>query len=55
MFAAVDHFDAGRVGIHAVKTGNRFAALQPTAQGPWTEFGATGAEAGRGHHLAETG
>ena len=48
VFAAVDHFDAFCVGIHAVKTGNRFAALQPIAQGLESEFGATGAEAGRG-------
>ena len=48
VFAAVDHFDACCVGIHAVKTGNRFAALQPIAQGLRTEFGATSADAGRG-------
>jgi putative transposase len=48
VFSAVDHFDACCVGIHAVKTGNRFAALQPMAQGLKTEFGATGADAGRG-------
>jgi len=48
VFAAVDHFDACCVGIHAVKTGNRFAALQPIAQGLQAEFGATGADAGRG-------
>ena len=48
VFSAVDHFDACCVGIHAVKTGNRFAALQPIAQGLQAEFGATGAEAGRG-------
>jgi len=48
VFAAVDHFDACCVGIHAVKIGNRFAALQPIAQGLRTEFGATGAAAGRG-------
>ena len=48
VFSAVDHFDACCVGIHVVKTGNRFAALQPIAQGLQTEFGATGAEAGRG-------
>lgn len=48
VFAAVDHFDACCVGIHVVKTGNRFAALQPIAQGLQSEFGATGAEAGRG-------
>lgn len=51
VFAAVDHFDACCVGIHAVKTGNRFAALQPIAQGLWAEFGATGADAGRGLSL----
>ena len=48
VFAAVDHFDACCVGIHVVKTGNRFAALQPIAQGLQSEFGATGAQAGRG-------
>lgn len=48
VFSAVDHFDACCVGIHAVKTGNRFAALQPIAQGLKTEFGATSADAGRG-------
>lgn len=48
VFSAVDHFDACCVGIHAVKIGNRFAALQPIAQGLNAEFGATGADAGRG-------
>ena len=48
IFAAVDHFDACCVGLHTVKTGNRFAALQPIAQGLTTEFGTTDAEAGRG-------
>ena len=48
VFSAVDHFDACCVGIHAVKIGNRFAALQPIAQGLHAEFGATGADAGRG-------
>lgn len=48
VFSVVDHFDACCVGIHAVKTGNRFAALQPIAQGLQAEFGATGADAGRG-------
>ncbi len=33
VFPAADHFDAYCVGIHAVKTGNRFASLQPSAQG----------------------
>jgi len=48
VFSAVDHGDAGCVGIHAVKIGNRFAAWQPIAQGLLSEFGATGADAGRG-------
>lgn len=48
VFSAVDHCDAYCVGIHAVKIGNRFAALQPIAQGLLTEFGSTGANAGRG-------
>jgi transposase InsO family protein len=51
VFAAVDHFDACCVGIHTVKIGNRFAALQPIAQGLQDEFGATGADAGRGLSL----
>jgi transposase InsO family protein len=45
---AVDHDDAFCVGIHAGRIGNRFAALQPIAQGLKAEFGATGADAGRG-------
>lgn len=51
VFSAVDHFDACCVGIHAVKVGNRFAALQPIAQGLQAEFGATGANAGKGLKL----
>jgi transposase InsO family protein len=47
-WSAVDHYDAFCVGIHAVKIGNRFAALQPIAQGLKAEFGASGADAGRG-------
>lgn len=46
VFSAVDHFDACCVGIHAVKIGNRFAALEPVAQGLQSEFAATGAERG---------
>lgn len=48
VFSAVDHFDACCVGIHAVKIGSRFAALQPIAQGLESEFGTTGANAGKG-------
>lgn len=46
-----DHFDAYCVGIHAVKTGNQFAALQPTGQGLEAEFGTSGTDAGRGESL----
>lgn len=48
VFSAVDHFDAYCVGIHAAKIGNRFAALEPIAQALAAEFGATGADIGRG-------
>jgi putative transposase len=48
VFSAVDHCDAYCVGIPAVKIGNRFAALQPIAQSLKDEFGAIGADAGRG-------
>src|SRR5260370_25567072 len=48
VFSAVDHCDACCVGIHAVKPGNRFAALQPIAQGLLGELGGTGADVGRG-------
>ena len=51
VFSAVDHFDACCVGIHAAKTGNRFAALQPIAQGLQAEFGSAGANAGKGLKL----
>jgi transposase InsO family protein len=51
VFSAVDHFDACCVGIHAVKVGNRFAAMQPIAQGLQAEFDATGANAGKGLKL----
>ncbi len=51
VFSAVDHCDACCVGIHAAKIGNRFAALQPIAQGLQAVFGATGANVGRGLKL----
>jgi putative transposase len=51
VFSAVDHFDACCVGLHAVKVGNRFAALPPMAQGLQIEFGDTGAHAGKGLQL----
>lgn len=51
VFSAADHFDACCVGVHAAKTGNRFAALRPVARGLKAMFGATGADAGRGPAL----
>jgi transposase InsO family protein len=51
VFSAVDHYDAYCVGIHVAKIGNRFAALQPIAQGLESEFGSTGANAGKGLKL----
>jgi putative transposase len=48
IFTAVDHCDALCTGIHVVKIGDRFAALEPVSQGLRSEFGGTGAEAGRG-------
>lgn len=46
--SAVDHFDACCVGIHTVKTGDRFAAMQPIGLVLMAECGTTGSEAGRG-------
>lgn len=51
VFSGVDHFDAYCVGIHVAKIGNRFAALQPIAQGLEAEFGTTGANGGKGLKL----
>jgi putative transposase len=48
IFAAVDHCDAVCTGIHFGKTEDRFTALEPIRQGLRSEYGATGAEAGRG-------
>jgi len=51
VFSAVDHFNAECVGWHAVKIGNRFAALEPIAQGLTSHFGSTSASAARGLSL----
>jgi putative transposase len=34
IFSAIDYCDGMRTGIHAAKIGDRFAALDPTSQGP---------------------
>ena len=41
VLSAVDPFNACCVGMHVVKTGNRFAAWQPIAQGLLAECGTT--------------
>jgi transposase InsO family protein len=51
VFTAVDHFNAEVVGHHVCKRGDRFAALQPVAQGLAKHFGGVTAEAGRGLSL----
>jgi putative transposase len=48
VFAAVDHCDGYCAGIHAVKAGDRFAALEPIAQGLQSEFGGVSAAIGAG-------
>jgi len=51
VFSAVDHCTAECVGWHAVKIGNRFAALEPIAQGITRYFGGTGTQVARGLSL----
>jgi len=51
VFAAVDHYSCEVVGRHVCKRGDRFAALQPVAQGLLAQFGGVTADAGRGLSL----
>ena len=51
VFTAVDHFNVEVVGHHVCKRGDRFAALQPVAQGLAKHFGGVTADAGRGLSL----
>lgn len=51
VFTAVDHFNCEVVGRHVCKRGDRFAALQPVAQGLLAHFGGVGADVGRGLSL----
>ena len=39
VFAAIEHWNAECVGIHAVKEGNRFEAMEPVRQGLRKHFG----------------
>ena len=47
-FAAVDHWNAECVGWHVCKVGNRFAALEPVAQGLRRLYGSVEADVARG-------
>lgn len=51
IFAAVDHFNAECIGWHVVKSGTRFAALEPLAQGLTRHFGGVTAQVARGLSL----
>ena len=48
VFAAIDHFTAECVGIHAVKKATRFEALEPIRQGVRERFGAFSAASASG-------
>ncbi len=48
VFAAIDHFTAECVGIHAVKKATRFEALEPIRQGVRERFGAFSATSASG-------
>ena len=50
-FAAVDHWNAEGVGWHVCKVGNRFAALEPIAQGLRQMYGSVAADVARGRAL----
>lgn len=51
VFAAIDHWNAECVGIHVCKKGDRFAALEPIAQGLTSLYGATTGDVARGLSL----
>jgi transposase InsO family protein len=48
IFTAVEHWNAECVGWHVTKKGDRFAALEPVAQGVLTQSGHVGSDAARG-------
>jgi len=48
IFSAVEHWNAECVGIHVCKKGDRFAALEPIAQGVTRLYGAMAADVARG-------
>lgn len=47
-FVAVEHWNAECVGWHVAKHGDRYAALEPLAQGVTRYYGGVGADAARG-------
>lgn len=51
IFAAIEHWNAEVMGWHVTKRGDRFAALEPIAQGVLAEFGSVEAGAARGLKL----
>ncbi len=51
IFACVEHWNSEVMGHHVTKRGDRFAALEPVAQGILAEFGSVEAGAARGLSL----
>lgn len=51
IFAAIEHWNAEVMGWHVTKRGDRFAALEPVAQGVLSEFGSVEAGSARGVQL----
>ena len=48
VFTAMEHWNAECMGWHVTKKGDRFAALEPVAQGVLAQFGQVGPDAARG-------
>jgi transposase InsO family protein len=48
VFTAMEHWNAECMGWHVTKKGDRFAALEPVAQGVLAQFGHVGQDAARG-------
>jgi transposase InsO family protein len=48
IFTAMEHWNAECVGWHVTKKGDRFAALEPVAQGVLAQFDRVGSDAARG-------
>jgi transposase InsO family protein len=51
IFACLEHWNAEVMGWHVTKRGDRFAALEPVAQGIMSEFGSVEAGSARGLSL----